>query len=929
MTGVESVLWRRRRAEPGYEVVVYSSEGVVSRAVHVPYFFVCSPARPSLARSVVDVDSVDGLCARFDRYFLSYTVEPRLRPWRIETESAESVRHVRVGYENVCCANIRYGVRVGFDVLRMIYGVRVPIAFVDDDEERLKSLGTVSKTAENVRILVFDVEVEGRHGFPVLGDPVYSISYAVFRPSEGLHEDVTVLHGRNPTGLVEEFSRQVERIAPDLIVSYNGSGFDLPHLQSHTTGGLHYYPAQEAVRFGRRLIPHVDLMSMRKAMGPSLGVRSSTAMSLYDVARNVWNHDPDYSWLFTGKYARAEETVEHSKLKEALFKGEEWAYNYVKGDILFTGFLAVKWVPTLILLSALTGVPVNLLALNPGTIMEYLAAEWLLRRYRIFPVSRRREYEYHTVPESVASGFKWASYYTRGKVIEKAPGRYGEDGYKIVELDFAQLYPSITVHLGLDPFGLIALRRRADGRETVLSNPPFKPETVVHALLIQGGDVFEIDVAPLPGPLQILARRLYMTRIETKKLKKKDPLLRTADSAVKVLNNSFYGSFSKSEGNLVSELYSAIIFWYAQKILYDVAGFIEGTLGYTVVYGDTDSTYVLVPESVDEKELLEKVNRFIRERYGRYLYMELEGVYREMIIPKRKGEEEASGKTYIVLGPDGRIVKTKGELYKVEAPEAVRYRLEELYEYIIRENVTDWNKIKEKLREIIERTDPPLLFIKKSINGWETQGRRTRRSGRMKQLNRAFHFAGLISACEDYGAGIVEKHVEERLGGKVETVSCRVSLEALKRKAPVVIVRYLPASSRDKSRKFLVYRAVKDGRVVYDQIVVEDFEIDEKHGIYTLRFKRQRYELPRDVFALSFANRIAGSLKTILAEKLLPVLSKRNPLISSSNKNKSWWDYSGKEAGAETARTPRPPSNTGTLDHRRQRKRKTLLDYTS
>ena len=920
---VESVLWRRRKDdEPGYEVLVYSSGGVVSRAEHVPYFYSCSIGRPFASRSVVNVESVDGLCARFDKHFLSYSVDPRLRPWLIETVSAEAVRYARAHYENVCCANIRYGVRVAYDVLRELYGVRVPIAFIDDDEERLKALGAVSRTAENVKMLVFDIEVEGRHGFPVVGDPVYSVSYAVYVPSQGLHEDVVVLTGENPTGLVEEFARHVERIAPDIIVSYNGSGFDLPHLQAHSIGGLHYFLGREAARFGKRLVPHVDLMQMRMALGPSLGVRSSTAMSLYDVARNVWKRDPEFEWLFTGKYARAEETVEHSKLKTALLRSEEWAYNYVKGDILFTGFLAVKWVPTLILLSALTGVPVNLLALNPGTTMEYLSVEWLTRRYRLFPVSRRREYEYHTVPRSMADGLVWADYYTRGKVIEKAPGRYGGDGFKIVELDFAQLYPSITVHLTLDPFGLIALKRRADGRETVLSSPSFDPETVVHALLLQGGEVFELDVAPLPGPLQILARRLYLTRIETKKLKKRDPLLKTADSAVKVLNNSFYGSFSKSEGNLVSELYSAIIFWYAQKILYDVAGYIENVLGYTVVYGDTDSTYVLVPDSVDEKELLEKVNRFIRERYGRYLYMELEGVYQEMIIPKQKEDEAASGKTYIVVGTDGRIVKTKGELYKVEAPEAVRYRLEQLYEYIIRENVTEWARIKEKLREIIEKTDPPLLFIKKSINGW------TSMDGRPKRLNRAFHYAGLISACEDYGAGRRETRSEEKLGGTVETDSCTVSVDELKRKAPVVIVHYLPASSRERSRKFLVYRGSRDGHVLYDQIVVEEFSLDERRRTYTLKFKRQRFELPRDVFALSFANRIAGSLKTLLARKLLPVLSKRNPLISASNKNKNWWTDSGNTTETEAPRTHRSPSDAGIDRRPRRRKRKTLLDFT-
>jgi len=90
-------------------------------------------------------------------------------------------------------------------------------------------------------------------------------------------------------------------------------------------------------------------------------------------------------------------------------------------------------------------------------------------------------------------------------------------------------------------------------------------------------------------------------------------------------------------------------------------------LGYTLVYGDTDSSFILLKEGTDEeieylRDMLQReVSKFIRERWGiepKYFTLDVDEVYERMILKTKK--------RYVGLTRDGRVVYKGVEVVRRE-----------------------------------------------------------------------------------------------------------------------------------------------------------------------------------------------------------------------------------------------------------------------
>jgi DNA polymerase-2 len=221
-----------------------------------------------------------------------------------------------------------------------------------------------------------------------------------------------------------------------------------------------------------------------------------------------------------------------------------------------------------------------------------------------------------------------------GYVMESVPGLYRD----VLVLDFKSLYPSIIRTFQIDPFALAE-----PGEDPV---PGFR------------GAAFSRDQAILPA----LVADLWTVRDRAKA--NKDAAL---SQAVKILMNSLYGVLGASGCRFFDSRLASSITLRGQEILQKSRSFIEMS-GYKVIYGDTDSLFVLPAKTAGEAEMREtgtdlaiQLNDWWREfiaaefRLESFLEAEFETHFLRFLMPTIRGAKTGSKKRYagLVRQPDG------------------------------------------------------------------------------------------------------------------------------------------------------------------------------------------------------------------------------------------------------------------------------------
>jgi DNA polymerase II len=227
-----------------------------------------------------------------------------------------------------------------------------------------------------------------------------------------------------------------------------------------------------------------------------------------------------------------------------------------------------------------------------------------------------------------------------GFVMESQPGLYES----VLVLDYKSLYPSIIRTFLIDPLGLIEGLREPDDEHSV---PGFR------------GARFSRTRHCLPAIIEQIANGR-----EVAKLEKNAPL----SQALKIIMNSFYGVLGSSGCRFFDTRLASSITLRGHEIMLKTRALIEAQ-GYSVIYGDTDSTFVWLRSEHSEadaarigRELVQHVNQWwqahVRDEYGLVSALELqfETHYSRFLMPTIRGAEEGSKKRYagLVMRPDGQ-----------------------------------------------------------------------------------------------------------------------------------------------------------------------------------------------------------------------------------------------------------------------------------
>ncbi|SFH47537.1 DNA polymerase II [Modicisalibacter xianhensis] len=253
-----------------------------------------------------------------------------------------------------------------------------------------------------------------------------------------------------------------------------------------------------------------------------------------------------------------------------------------------------------------------------------------------------------------------------GFVMDSRPGLYDS----VLVLDFKSLYPSIIRTFLIDPVGLVqGLDEPED--DTV---PGFR------------GARFSRKRHALPD----MVARVWEGR-ETAKREGNAPLAQ----ALKIIMNSFYGVLGARGCRYFDPRLSSSITLRGHEIMKRTRELIEAD-GYTVIYGDTDSTFVWLGRSHENSEaecigqaLVARANswwqEYLQQEYGLESALELqfETHFERFLMPTIRGAEAGSKKRYAGLVRDadgGQRLAFKGlEAVRADWSPLAKFFQQELY----------------------------------------------------------------------------------------------------------------------------------------------------------------------------------------------------------------------------------------------------------
>ncbi len=248
-----------------------------------------------------------------------------------------------------------------------------------------------------------------------------------------------------------------------------------------------------------------------------------------------------------------------------------------------------------------------------------------------------------------------------GYVLDSKPGLYRN----VIVLDFKSLYPSIIRTFLIDPLGLSVGKTQhqnaVNAIDRMANNSLVSDDTPVPGY---EGAMFSRDEHILPE----LIEELWSRRDEAKAQKNA-----ALSQAIKIIMNSLYGVLGSSSCRFHNHQLASSITRRGHEIIQLSQKFIEQS-GLQVIYGDTDSLFVLLDEnlspqqaSVVGEDMQSSLNDYWQQRLHdhfqlrSHLEVEFETLYTRFIMPTVRGaqmgtlENVGSKKRYagLIVNSDG------------------------------------------------------------------------------------------------------------------------------------------------------------------------------------------------------------------------------------------------------------------------------------
>ena len=470
----------------------------------------------------------------------------------------------------------------------------------------------------------------------------------------------------NEIELLKALEQTIQQINPDIIIGWNIINFDFRLLQKRAI--LHHLKLklgrdgsylrwrdsrnennQGFVSIDGRVV--IDGIAALKAESYNFPSFSLEAIGQHFLGRGKATDDVD------NRLEAITHDFKFNKIKLA-------EYNLQDCVLVWDIFKKIKLMDYLIFRSQLTGLELDRAG---GSVAAFVNL--------YLPKLHRQGYVSPNLPEDggLAS--------PGGYVMNSKPGLYKH----VLVLDFKSLYPSIIRTFKIDPLGLIEGQKDLDNA-------------------IEGfrGGCFSREKHLLPE----IITDLWAQRDQAKKDNDQ-----ARSQAIKIIMNSFYGVLGSGGCPFYDTKLASSITLRGHEIMQQTAKWIEAK-GLKVIYGDTDSTFVLLDDGVTDKEaneigetLVEYINAEWHLKLAKdhqiecHLEIEFESHFSPFLMPTIRGSEHGSKKRYAGMLQTGDTEKL---IFK--GLESVR---------------TDWTQLAKdfqlKLYQMIFHDQDPTEFILETV----------------------------------------------------------------------------------------------------------------------------------------------------------------------------------------------------------------------
>ncbi len=447
---------------------------------------------------------------------------------------------------------------------------------------------------------------------------LYSIAAAgpeerVFIIGDGRQAETTEYLPNEKT-LLQRFLEYLIETDPDILVGWNVIDFDLVVLQQRCR---HH---QLRFSLGRGGVDARILPPSNASRGATPRIPGRVVFDMPSMLRSFYRTFERYSLDFVASKVLGErklvEATGAEKIAEIdrLFaedKQQLAEYNLKDATLTLRIMEQTETLPNAIARTRQSG---HLLDRSGGSVaaFDYL---YLPRMHRRGFVAR----DVLDVPRSEAA-------LPGGYVMESKPGIYEN----VLLLDFKSLYPTIIMTFCIDPLGAVEAENGSAIRGPV--GPTFQRENPI---------------------LPTMIRRLMAARAEAKKTGNS-----ALSQATKILMNSFYGVLGSPGCRFFSPELAHTITGTGQYILKTTCAHLEQTTGFPVIYGDTDSLFILLgpdhhadADSIGAQIVTECnswLSGHLKDKFDAdsSLELEFESRFHYFFMPTIRGSTQGSKKRY-------------------------------------------------------------------------------------------------------------------------------------------------------------------------------------------------------------------------------------------------------------------------------------------
>ncbi|MCX6819387.1 MAG: DNA-directed DNA polymerase [Candidatus Aenigmarchaeota archaeon] len=536
-----------------------------------------------------------------------------------------------------------------------------------DDKNIIKVTGGMPK----LKVLAFDIEVvDGKIIMVSIADNDGCMKLLTYKKAK----NAEVL--KNEGEMIKRFVKLVNDNDPDIIVTYNGDGYDFEMLRKQADTykiDLAFGRDKSSVKFAKRAHMssarifgrvHIDLFKfVDNILSPQL---QSEIFTLNEVATEL---------IGEGKDELSMEDIIR------LWKSDvDRLAEYCRNDSLLTVKLAQKMLPQIFELSKLSGqLPFDCSRLTYGLLVEWFLVRKANELGYIVPnqphwneIQKRRELR----P------------YKGGHVIEPRQGLHDN----IAVFDFRSLYPSVIVTYNISPETLNC--KCCKGGHKV-------PESKNYFCRKRQGFVSGLVK-------ELIDRRMKIKEMMKTSGSDEKKQLDDQQKAVKIIANAAYGFFAYAGAR-----------WYCRECAEAAAAFGRESIkqsisaaedyGFDVLYGDTDSLFVKLKRDGNiEKEagsFLEKINKGMPGM----IELELQGIYkRGLFVPQKIGAYTAK-KRYALIDNNGKLLVRGLETVRRNWCDAARHLQHDVLRLVLNKKEKDAVRL---VKETVERVSRRCIDIK-------------------------------------------------------------------------------------------------------------------------------------------------------------------------------------------------------------------------